>query len=258
MFVQVGSFCASNQSSGIALHQDLIVCKVGSLMMIILAAVLAHPLFICSDHVWNQSYWTQEYLAFFLMKVFVKLFVNQLRLKETISWLRLNYREFMNWTNGRIIQCIMFGAWIQWIYKGLLWEGSGPSGNSLHSPGFSSAALKDVKPCLGILNVPRGINHDKHPRAAQMCTMLPVETIWTVGIVCSAGEGHVVCRGQRRRHYLWSRRRRRRRQHLASCRATRPDAALGTSMAASVTTATAVAGGSDIPNFPYSSLVAVR
>ena len=118
----------------------------------------SHPLFICSDHVWNQSYWTQEYLAFFLMKVFVKLFVNQLRLKETISWLRLNYREFMNWTNGRIIQCIMFGAWIQWIYKGLLWEDSGPSGNSRHSPWFSSAALKDVKPCLGILKVPRGIN----------------------------------------------------------------------------------------------------
>ena len=28
--------------------------------------------------------------------------------------------------------CIIFGAWIQWIYKGLLWEDSGPSGTPLN------------------------------------------------------------------------------------------------------------------------------
>ena len=49
--------------------------------------------------------------------------------------------------------------------KGLLLEDSGPSGNSQYSPKFSSVALSDRKPCLGILKVPQGINHQKHPSA---------------------------------------------------------------------------------------------
>ena len=47
-------------------------------------------------------------LVIFLIKIFVKLIVNnpgQLSLKKIISKLRLNSREFMNWTNNRIV-CI--------------------------------------------------------------------------------------------------------------------------------------------------------
>ena len=41
MFLQIGSFCPSNLSSGTALQQDFVICKVGwkHLMMNILAAV---------------------------------------------------------------------------------------------------------------------------------------------------------------------------------------------------------------------------
>ena len=54
----------------------------------------------------------------FLMKVFVKQFVNWLSLKEIISWLRLNFQswDLMDGANA-IIMCIMFGSWILKIWR---------------------------------------------------------------------------------------------------------------------------------------------
>ena len=66
MLVQVGLFCTSNLSSCTALQQDFMIHKVGSKHLITnnLAAVqcpLCLIFFICSDHIWNQSYWSLEY-----------------------------------------------------------------------------------------------------------------------------------------------------------------------------------------------------
>ena len=127
MLVQIGSFCTSNLPSDTAMQQDFVICKVGS-----------KPWWWIS---WQEStlpnifhlQWSclkcillikVSQLVIFLMKVFVKLIMNPFSLREIISGLRLSYREFMNWTNGGVgrIVCIKFGAWIQWICKGLPWR----------------------------------------------------------------------------------------------------------------------------------------
>ena len=128
--MQVGSFCSALQICHLSQLCNNISWfttnrLVGSknLMMNIFGSRLLCPiLFICSDHVWNQSYWSVITRAsqptYFLMKVSVKQCVNRLSLKEIISWLRMNFWSWkiMDWANA-IIVCTMFGAWIwkRWI-----------------------------------------------------------------------------------------------------------------------------------------------
>ena len=63
MFMQVGLICTSNLSSGTALQQDFVIK--GGMKTLHDEHFGCRPLclifFICSDHVWNQSYWSQEY-----------------------------------------------------------------------------------------------------------------------------------------------------------------------------------------------------
>ena len=126
--MQVGSFCTSNLSSVTALQQYFVIHNKwpGGIKELddeyFGSRLLCLILFICSDHVWNQSYWSVITRAsqptYFLMKVSVKQCVNRLSLKEIISWLRMNFWSWkiMDWANA-IIVCTMFGAWIwkRWI-----------------------------------------------------------------------------------------------------------------------------------------------
>ena len=128
IFMQVGSFCTSNLSSVSALQQYFVIHNKlpGGIKELddeyFGSRLLCPILFICSDHVWNQSYWSVIIRAsqptYFLMKVSVKQCVNRLSLKEIISWLRMNFWSWkiMDWANA-IIVCTMFGAWIwkRWI-----------------------------------------------------------------------------------------------------------------------------------------------
>ena len=134
MFFRAVSFCTSNLTSVTALQQDFLIYKVGSkhLMMNIwqqsTLPKIFHLQWSCLKSIVLIARVSR--LVIFLMKVFLKLIVNQLSLKEIISGLRLNSQswEIMDGINS-IIVCIRMVPGSR-NYKGLLWEDSGLSGKN--------------------------------------------------------------------------------------------------------------------------------
>ena len=115
-------------SSGTALQQDYVICKVESkhLMMNILAAVHFSWYFSFAVIIWNQSYDYKSHCItacqrHFSDEGFLELFVKWFSLNEIINRVRLTIQsgEIMDGANA-IIVCIMFVPG-SGKYEGLLW-----------------------------------------------------------------------------------------------------------------------------------------
>ena len=168
--------------------------------------------------------------------------------------------------------CIIFGAWIQWIYKGLLWEDSGPSGTPLNFLQLPFRICQIWNLVFGnwkALKASTIKNTPVQPKFSLCCLLrwswptvlcgVPVRALWIAGYYCiiygscycaKAPEHLCYCQSQKDWTSSTS-------DTLLSVTLSSPTLLLSSSLADSVTTTVAVPGCCDCPdypppNFPYS------